>query len=64
MAAHGLRAVFLLNGGGAVALLAFLQAIWTEPKAVVLAPWVVAGMVPLLLGAAASGSNLTLGARV
>ena len=55
MAAHGLRAVFLLNGGGAVALLAFLQAIWTEPTAVILVPWVIAGMVPLLVGAAASG---------
>ncbi len=55
MAAHGLRAVFLLNGGGAVALLAFLQAIWTEPTAAILVPWVVAGMCPLLLGAAASG---------
>ncbi len=55
MAAHGLRAVFLLNGGGAVALLAFLQAIWTEPTAAILVPWVVAGMCPLLIGAAASG---------
>ncbi len=55
MAAHGLRAVFLLNGGGAIALLAFLQAIWTEPTAAILVPWVVAGMCPLLVGAAASG---------
>ncbi len=55
MAAQGLRAVLLLNGGGAVALLAFLQAIWTEPKAAELVPWVVAGMVVLLVGAAAGG---------
>ena len=55
MASHGLRVVFLLNGGGAVALLAFLQAIWTDPAAAILVPWVVAGMCPLLIGAAASG---------
>ena len=55
MAAQGLRAVLLLNGGGAVALLAFLQAIWTESEAVELVPWVIAGMVVLLVGAAAGG---------
>ncbi len=55
MAAHGLRAILLLNGGGAVALLAFLQAIWTETTAENLVPWVIVGMVPLLVGAAASG---------
>lgn len=55
MAAQGLRSLLLLNGGGAVALLAFLQAVWTEEGAKELVPWVVSGMVPLLLGAAASG---------
>ena len=40
MAAHGLKAVLLLNGGGAVALLAFLQAIWSETTAENLVPWV------------------------
>ena len=55
MAVHGLRSLLLLNGGGAVALLAFLQSVWIEPTAQELVPWVVAGMIPLLLGAATSG---------
>ena len=55
MAVHGLRALLILNGGGVVALLAFLQAIWDKPKAVGLVPWIVGGIIPLLLGAAASG---------
>ena len=55
MAVHGLRALLILNGGGAVALLAFLQAIWPEPKAAAIVPWILIGMIPLLLGAAASG---------
>ncbi len=55
MTAHGLRAVLLLNGGGAVALLAFLQAIWSETTAENLVPWVIVGMIPLLVGAAAGG---------
>lgn len=55
MANHGLRSLLLLNGGGAVAVLAFLQSIWTEPAAQELVPWVVYGMVPLIIGAALSG---------
>lgn len=55
MAIHGLKALLLLNGGGTVALLAFLQAVWVVKDAAGLVPWVVAGMIPLLLGAAASG---------
>ena len=55
MAIHGLRSLLLLNGGGAIALLAFLQAVWAEAAAKTLVPWVVAGMIPLLVGAAASG---------
>ena len=55
MAIHGLRSVLFLNGGGTVALLAFLQAVWVVKDAAGLVPWVVAGMIPLMLGAAASG---------
>ena len=55
MAIHGLRSLLLLNGGGAVALLAFLQAVWTEEGAKALVPWIAMGIDPLLLGAAASG---------
>ena len=46
--AQGVRGLFLINGGGAVALLTFLQAIWgTEPAMV---PWVVRGLVCLAIG--------------
>ena len=55
MAVHGLRALLILNGGGAVALLAFLQAIWDKPTAAGLVPWILSGIIPLLFGAAASG---------
>ena len=55
MAADGLRSLVLLNGGGAVALLAFLQSIWTQSTAQALVPWVLAGMIPLLIGAALGG---------
>jgi hypothetical protein len=55
MAADGLRSLLLLNGGGAVALLAFPQSIWTQAGAQRLVPWVVAGMIPLLIGAALGG---------
>ncbi|MCZ6591287.1 MAG: hypothetical protein O7B98_09140 [Alphaproteobacteria bacterium] len=55
MAFHGLRALLILNGGGAVALLAFLQAIWDKPTAASLVPYILGGMIPLILGAAASG---------
>jgi len=55
MATQGLKFLLLLNGGGAVALLAFLQAIWDKPAALGLVPWVVIGLIPLLVGAALSG---------
>lgn len=55
MAVHGLRSLLILNGGGAVALLAFLQAIWDKPNAAGLVPWILSGIIPFLLGAAASG---------
>ena len=50
MTNHGVRGLFLLNGGAAVALLAFLQQIWTTVPA--LAPFIVWGLVPMVLGVA------------
>ena len=52
MAIQGLRGLLILNGGAAVALLAFLQAVWQNAPE--LAFWVVCGMVPLVLGAASA----------
>ena len=52
MTAQGVRGLFLINGGGAVALLAFLQVIWKEVTALV--PFVVWGLVPMVLGVAAA----------
>lgn len=56
MAEQGLKALLLLNGGGAVALLAFLQAIWIEDAMLALVPWIVAALVCLVLGAATAGA--------
>ncbi len=56
MAEQGLKALLLLNGGGAVALLAFLQAIWIKDAMLALVPWILAGLVCLVLGAATSGA--------
>jgi hypothetical protein len=49
MAEQGLKALLLLNGGGAVALLAFLQAIWIKEAMLALVPWIVAAIVCLVL---------------
>jgi hypothetical protein len=50
MAVQGLKGLLALNGGGAVALLAFIRLVWTAaPK---LVPWITVAMIPLLLGAA------------
>ena len=56
MAEHGLKALLLLNGGGAVALLAFLQAIWIKDAMLALVPWILAAIVCLVLGAATAGA--------
>ncbi len=48
---HGVRGLLLLNGGAIVALLAFLQAIWTSAEQLI--PWIVSGLIPLALGVAA-----------
>ena len=56
MAEHGLKALLLLNGGGAVALLAFLQAIWIKDAMLALVPWIVTAILSLVLGAATAGA--------
>ncbi|MCE3241945.1 MAG: hypothetical protein K0Q83_2452 [Deltaproteobacteria bacterium] len=48
IASQGMRGLFLINGGGAVALLAFLQSAWTNTPALV--PYVASGIVALMLG--------------
>ncbi len=48
---QGVRGLLLVNGGAIVALLAFLQAIWTS--AAPLIPWIVSGLIPLAFGVAA-----------
>ncbi len=47
---HGVRSLLLINGGAIVALLAFLQAIWTSAEQLI--PWIVSGLIPLALGVA------------
>ena len=56
MAEQGLKAQLLLNGGGAVALLAFLQAIWIKEAMLALVPWIVTAILSLVLGAADAGA--------
>ena len=56
MADQGPKALLLLNGGGAVALLAFLQAIWAKHAMSALVAWIVAALVCLVLGAATAGA--------
>ena len=53
---QGFKALLLLNGGGAIALLAFLQSLWTEPEARALLDWIVLSIVLCLLGAVASSA--------
>lgn len=54
MAAEWFRTLLLLNGGAAVALLAFLQAIWKEPSAIPLVPFVLKSLFIFAIGAAAA----------
>ena len=48
IASQGMRGLFLINGGGAVALLAFLQSAWTTNP--VLIPYVASGITSLTFG--------------
>lgn len=56
MAEQGLKALLVLNGGGAVALLAFLQAIWVKEAMLALVFWIVVAIACLVLGAATAGA--------
>jgi hypothetical protein len=51
---EGSKGLLLVNGGGAAALAAFLQAIWDKPNAAPMRWWVLFGMCWLLLGTALS----------
>lgn len=51
---EGSKGLTLINGGGAVALTAFLQAVWTEPTATEMRQWILAGIACLILGTAFS----------
>lgn len=51
--AEGVKGLFLMNGGGAVALLAFLQAIWKEQP--LLAKYVVVSIAALAVGVLLAG---------
>ncbi len=48
IASQGMRGLFLINGGGAVALLAFLQSAWTTNP--VLLPYIASGIISLMFG--------------
>ncbi len=50
---HGVRALLLLNGGGAVALLAFLGQVWGNSKS--LPPGIIHGMSYLVVGCGIAG---------
>lgn len=50
---EGVKALVLMNGGGAVALLAFLQAIWHKDP--VLSAWIVGGLAFLVVGVGLAG---------
>jgi hypothetical protein len=50
---EGVKALILMNGGGAVAMLAFLQAIWSKEPALV--KYVLCGLGFLVIGVALGG---------
>jgi cation transporter-like permease len=49
---EGFKGLVLLNGGGAAAMAAFLQAIWDKPSAAPMRIYLLCGIGLLLLGAA------------
>jgi type IV secretory pathway TrbD component len=53
MLRDGHRGLVLINGGAAVTLLAFLQAVYATDRA--LAAWILVALIPLILGVAAGG---------
>jgi hypothetical protein len=50
---EGQKAYIAMNGAGAAALLAFLQAIWSNHEAAALRIWVLCGIISFAVGAAA-----------
>jgi hypothetical protein len=52
---EGFKGLVLINGGGAAALAAFLQAIWDKPSAAGMRIYLLAGIASLILGAALAG---------
>ncbi len=53
---EGAKGLILMNGAGAVALLALLQAIWGKPGAAAFSTWILAGTGWLLFGVALAAS--------
>jgi len=51
---EGIRGLLIINGGGAVALLAFLQAIWQQDK--IFAEYIIIGISVLALGVVIAGA--------
>jgi len=51
---EGFRGLVLVNGGGAAALAAFLQAVWDKPSAAPMRVYLLIGIGSLLLGTAAA----------
>ncbi len=49
---EGFKGLVLINGGGAAALAAFLQAIWDKPTAAAVGVYLLIGIALLLLGTA------------
>ena len=52
---EAVKGLFLMNGGGSVALLAFLQAIWSGKDNAILAKYIVLGISVMAAGVAFAG---------
>lgn len=53
---EGAKGLILINGAGAVALLALLQAIWGKPGTAAFSEWILYGISGLLIGVAIAAS--------
>ncbi len=47
---EGMKGLFLINGGGAVALATWLQAVWEKPWAAPMLPWLLCAMAAFAFG--------------
>lgn len=54
---EGFKGLTLINAGGAAALAAFLQAVWTVPTAAPMRAWLLSGIAALLVGTAVAAST-------